>query len=243
LYNQEAAGFGIRLLCALTEPRAGYLDGVNVMVRQDIWNRRPFRSLSDLRGHSVDGAAEGNPIDMLIRYALIEAKLTTDDVKLSYKIRSPSDVPYLFREKQVDLAGVSEPTATFIQQRGLATKWMGYSQVVPWFQDTFLGASEDFVRYRADEARALVRAYLRAAREVGESQGHWTPHLLATSAKWTKLKTEDLQATGRLPYWSQTGDVDPAALRRVQDFWFERRMVRDRANIDRLVGTRTGAAA
>lgn len=236
LYNQAAAGFGIKLICALTQPRTGYLDGASLLVRKDIWDRRPFRSLRDLRGRSIDGAAQGNPIDMLVRSALLEAGLSTDDVDLGYKIRSPSDVPYLFREKQVDVAGVSEPIATFIAQRGLAHKWVGYSQVVPWYQDMFLAASEDFVRYRHDEARAFVKAHLRAVAEIDAGGGRWTADLLALSSKWTKLKAEDLSATGRLPYWSMSGAVDMAALARIQQFWFERRLVRDRADVSRLVG-------
>ncbi len=236
LFNQEAEGFGIKLLCALTEPRPGYLDGVNILVRRDVWERGTFRSPSDLRGHTIDGAAEGSPVDMLVRYALMEARLTPQDVKLSYRIRSPSDVPYLFREKQVDIAGVSEPTATFIQQRGLATKWFGYSQIVPWYQDTFLGASEGFVRDREPEVRAIIRAHLRAVRDINATQGNWTPSLLDTSARWTKLKAADLRATGRIPYWSPTGAINVEALTRVQDFWAGLRLVHDRADISRLVG-------
>jgi NitT/TauT family transport system substrate-binding protein len=236
LFNQAAAGFGIRLLCALTEPRANYLDGVSVMVRQDIWEQGRMRTLADLRGRSIDAAAQGNPIDLLIRYALREAKLTPDDVTLSYKVRSPSDVPYLFRERQVELAGVSEPTATFIARRGLATKWIGYSDVVPWYQDIFLAASDEFVRSRPDEVKALVRACLRATNAFDASRGAWSPAALATAAKWTKLDKEDLKATGHLPYWSLTGKVDAGALARVQDFWAERRLVRDPADIRLLAG-------
>jgi len=194
------------------------------------------RTLADLRGRSIDAAAQGNPIDLLIRYALREAKLTPDDVTLSYKVRSPSDVPYLFRERQVELAGVSEPTATFIARRGLATKWIGYSDVVPWYQDIFLAASDDFVRRRPDEVKALVRACLRATNAFDASRGAWSPAGLATAAKWTKLDKEDLKATGHLPYWSLTGKVDADALARVQDFWAERRLVRDPADIRVLAG-------
>lgn len=243
LFNQAGAGFGIQLLSALTEPRPGYLDGVNVMVRKDVWEQGLIRTPKDLRGHTIDGAAQGNPIDLLIRYALLEAGLSLDDVDLSYKVRSPSDVPYLFREKQVDVAGVSEPIATFIAERGLAHKWLGYSEVVPWYQDLFLGASESFIQDRPQEVRAFVRAYLRAAEAVNRSKGQWTPEILATSAKWTKLKPADIAATGRLPYWSPTGKVDPAALARVQDFWTERRLVRDRADIGFLIGGHPAAAA
>jgi NitT/TauT family transport system substrate-binding protein len=236
LFNQAAAGFGIQLLCALSEPRRGYLDGVSVMVRQDVWETGKMRTLADLRGRSIDGAARGNPIDLLIRYAMIEAGLTTSDLHLTYKIRSPSDVPYLFRERQVELAGVSEPTATFIAQRGLATKWLGYSAVIPWYQDTFLGASEGFVRNRPDDVRALLRAYLRAARMLDQNHGNWSDEALATATKWTKLKASDLKATGHLPYWSATGAVNAVALARVQEFWAERRLVRDRADVKKLVG-------
>jgi NitT/TauT family transport system substrate-binding protein len=236
LFNQSAVGFGIQLIAALTEPRIGYLDGVNVMVRQDVWDRGEIKSLGDLRGRSVDGAAQGNPIDLLIRYALIKAGLGVDDIDLSYKVRSPSDVPYLFREKQVELAGVSEPMATFIAERGLASKWLGYSQVIPWYQDMFLGASEDFIRGRPGEVRGLLRAYLRAVDDIGRNKGDWTPQTVETAAKWTKLKPDDIRATKRLPYWTPTGVVDAAALSRVQDFWLERRMVLDRANIATLIG-------
>jgi ABC-type nitrate/sulfonate/bicarbonate transport system substrate-binding protein len=242
LFNQAAAGFGIQLLAALTEPREGYLDAVNVMMREDVWQKGSVKTLADLRGHTIDGAAQGNPIDLLIRCALLEAKLGLDDVDLSYKIRSPSDVPYLFREKQVDFAGVSEPTATFILKRGLARKWLGYYQVLPWFQDTFLGASEDFIRDRPKEVRAMLRAYLRAVETIDRSKGTWTPEAVSTMAKWSKLKADDIKSVGRLPYWSPSGIVDASALARVQDFWSERRLVRDRTDISFLVGRQHAAA-
>ena len=235
LFNQQAEGFDIKPLCALTEPRQGYLDGVNLLVRTDVWDRSRFRSPADLRGHSIDGAAEGNPIDMLVRYALSAGHLSTNDVTLSYKIRSPSDVPYLFREKQVDVAGVSEPTATFIEKRGLAKKWLGYSEIVPWYQDTFLGASEGFVQERGSELRAFLRACRRAVHDVNASASAWTPALLHTLSRWSKLPISDIGATGRLPYWSTTGTIDAKALARVQDFWASRRLVRDHIDVAHLL--------
>lgn len=243
LFNQAAAGFGIRLIAALTQPHQDRLDGVNVMVRKDIWERGKVRRLPDLRGRSIDGAAQGNPIDLLIRSALLKARLGERDIELSYKIRSPSDVPYLFREKQVELAGVSEPTATFIAERGLAHKWLGYRDIIPWYQDLFLGASEDFIRHRPREMQRFVRAYLRAVEELGRSNGAWTGPAVETAARWTKIKPADIRATGRLPYWSPTGEVDVAALTRVQDFWFERRLVLDRTDIGLLVGSDAAAPA
>ena len=236
LFNQAAAGFGIRLLCALTVPEASHIDAVAIMVRQDIWRSGAVRRLQDLRGHSVDGAAEGNPIDLLIRFALINAGLTPSEVRLSYKIRTPSDVVHLFQEKQVDVAGVSEPTATLISERGLAHKWISYRDVIPWYQDTFLGASEDFVKSRPVAAAGVVRACLRAAGAINQARGAWTPATLAAAVKWSRFKPADLKAMGGVPYWSGDGAVDGRALDRVQQYWVGRRFVRTPTDVAALLG-------
>jgi NitT/TauT family transport system substrate-binding protein len=243
LFNQAAAGFGIQLLSALTVPERTHIDGVALMIREDVWQRGSVHALADLRGHSIDAAAEGNPIDLLIRFALMQGGLSPRDVRLSYKIRTPSDILYLFQEKQVDLAGVSEPTATLIAKRGLARKWIGYRDVIPWYQDTFLGASENFSRARPKEAALLVQCVLRAARDVGEAQGQWTESTLAAAAKWSHFKPADLRAMGGVPYWSPDGAVDTRSLERVQRYWMERRLVRTQADLSVLTGFNRAAHA
>lgn len=235
LFNQATDGFGIKLVTALTSPAAGHVDGVSLMMREDVSRSGAVRTLSQLRGRAIDASAEGNPIDLLIRFALREGGLGAEDVKLSYKIRTPSDVLYLFQERQVELAGVSEPTATLIAGRGLARKWLGYRDVIPWYQDTFLGCSQDFLRDRPETVARLTLACHRAAQALNASGGAWTSDVLTVAAKWSGFKPADLHAMGGLPYWSPDGAIDLSALDKVQKYWVHRGFVESPSDLHSLL--------
>ncbi|HSV78802.1 MAG TPA: ABC transporter substrate-binding protein [Ramlibacter sp.] len=231
MFNQLAEGFNIRLVAALTEPRQGYQDGVALVVRKDLWDANAIRTPADLKGRKVDGAAEGNPIDFLLRSTLASANLGKPDVTLSYKPRSPSDTPEILRQKVVDVAGVSEPTATLIEREGIAVRWLSYKDVVPWYQETFLATSETFLKERPDAVRRFLVAYLRAVNEIAGAKGSWTPELLATAKKWTGMPEDLILKIGKLPYWDPSGAIRLDALERVQQFWAKAGLVKKPAPI------------
>jgi ABC-type nitrate/sulfonate/bicarbonate transport system substrate-binding protein len=237
MFNQIAEGFGIRLVAALTEPKAGYQDGVVMVVRKDLWDSKAIRKPADLKGHKVDGAAEGNPIDFLVRHALANAGLATRDVTLSYKPRSASDTPEILRQKVVDVAGVSEPTATLIERDGIGVRWLSYKDVIPWYQDTFLATSEGFLRDHPHALRRFLAGYLRAVKDVSAAQGNWTPELLATAKKWTGMSEELIRSVGKLPYWAPEGAVNLDSLERVQQFWVKAGLVKTPIAVTRVVET------
>lgn len=234
MFNQMSEGFNIRLVAALTEPRPGYQDGVVLVVRKDLWDGKVVRTAGDLRGKRVDGASEGNPIDFLLRQTLASAGLGKGDVTLSYKPRSPGDTPEILRQKVVDVAGVSEPTATLIESQGIAVKWLSYKDVVPWYQETFLASSENFLRDRPDDVRRFLSAYLRAVKEISASGGQWTPQLIAIATKWTGMPADLLRSMGNIPYWDPAAAVRLDALARVQQFWVAAGLVRKPAPMDRM---------
>jgi NitT/TauT family transport system substrate-binding protein len=235
MFNQLSEGFGIRLIAALTEPKVGYQDGVVMVVRKDLWDSKAIRTLADLKGRKVDGAAEGNPVDFLVRNALANAGLGKADVTLSYKPRSPSDTPEILRQKVVDVAGVSEPTATLIERDGIGVRWLSYKDVIPWYQDTFLATSEGFLRDHPDALRRFLVGYLRAVRTMANANGTWTPELLGTAKKWTGMPEDLILSVGKLPYWSTTGEVKLDALERVQQFWLKAGLVKKPVAVSRAV--------
>jgi NitT/TauT family transport system substrate-binding protein len=216
MFNQLSEGFGIRLIAALTDSKA-------------------IRTLADLKGRKVDGAAEGNPVDFLVRNALANAGLGKADVTLSYKPRSPSDTPEILRQKVVDVAGVSEPTATLIERDGIGVRWLSYKDVIPWYQDTFLATSEGFLRDHPDALRRFLVGYLRAVRTMANANGTWTPELLGTAKKWTGMPEDLILSVGKLPYWSTTGEVKLDALERVQQFWLKAGLVKKPVAVSRAV--------
>jgi NitT/TauT family transport system substrate-binding protein len=243
LFNQIAEGFNIRLVAALTEPHPGYQDGVVMVVRKDLWDAKTISKLADLRGRKVDGAAEGNPVDFLVRNALASAGLSKADVTLSYKPRGPADTPEILRQKVVDVAGVSEPTATLIEREGIAVRWLSYKDVVPWYQETFLATSESFLRERPDAVRRFLIAYLRAVKDVSTANGTWTPPLLATAKKWTGMPEDLLLQVGKLPYWDTSGAIRLDAIDRVQQFWVRAGLVKTPASVATVVDMKPLAQA
>ncbi|CAN5510193.1 ABC transporter substrate-binding protein [soil metagenome] len=235
MFNQFADGFNIKLIATLTEPKAGFRDGVTLMVRKDLWDDGSIRKLADLRGKKVDGASEGNPIDFLLRSALASAGLGKKDVTLSYKPRSASDTPEILRQKVVDVAGVSEPTATLIESQGIGVRWLSYKDIVPWYQETYLASSEAFLRDHRDDVKRFLAGYLKAAREVAKAKGQWTPELLALAAKWTGMPADELSKIGGIPYWDVTGAVRVDSLSKVQAFWVDAGLVKKPVDANMMV--------
>jgi NitT/TauT family transport system substrate-binding protein len=225
LFNQYSQGFRIKLLANLTLPKPGYRDGVVFVVRKDVWDSGAVHKIADLKGKKVDGSAEGNPVDFLTRQALVANDLTPADVSLTHTARTPSDSVEFLRGKVVDATAMSEPSATQAEAQGLGVRWLGYKDVVPWFQETFLAASETFATDRPDDARKVMSAYLRAVADINAVQGKWTPELLATAAKWTKQPEAVLTAMGGLMYWSADGTIDQPTLDRVEKFWLDTKLV------------------
>jgi NitT/TauT family transport system substrate-binding protein len=237
MFNQFSEGFNIKLVSVLTEPKPGYKDGVSLVVRKDLWDSGAVRKVSDLKGRKVDGAAEGNPIDFLVRQTLASAGLKRGDVTLSYKPRSASDTPELLRQKAIDVAGASEPTATLIESQGIGVRWLSYKDVTPWYQETFLASSESFLRDRPDAARRFLSAYLKAANEVSRTQGQWSPELLAVAHKWTGMPEDLLKTLGGVPYWPLDGRVRLDSLARVQQFWVDAGLVKKPIPVEKIVDT------
>lgn len=225
LFNQFTQGFRIKLLANLTSPHAGYRDGAVIVVRKDLWDSGAIKGPKDLVGKKIDASAEGNPPDFLMRQALLSAGVDPDQAGLTHKARTPSDSVEFLRQHVEEVTVMSEPSASQAQAQGVGVRWLGYQDVIPWYQETFLAASEQFASSRSADAQKVLTAYLRAAKEIDVSGGKWTPELLATAAKWTKQKEATLKAMGGLMYFSPDGTIDQGALDRVQQFWVREKQV------------------
>lgn len=248
LFNQYTQGFQVKVLANLTLPKEGYRDGAVLVVRKDVWDTGAIRTPRDLVGRTVDGSAEGNPADFLMRQALLGAGADPADVGLTHKARTPSDSVEFLRQHVVEATVMSEPSATQAEAQGVGVRWLGYQKIIPWYQETFLAASEQFAGNRAEDARKVLVAYLRATEEINATGGRWTPELVTTATKWTKQEPEVLDAMGGLMYFSPDGAVDTDALERVQRFWSDAGEVDKAVPIGELVdsaivGSATGGGA
>jgi NitT/TauT family transport system substrate-binding protein len=223
-FNQFSGGFNIKLLATLEAERTGWNATSWLTVRQDLWDSKAVRQLKDLRGKIIDGAAEGSPLDLLASSAIQQGGLTLNDVHYSQKFRDPPNWLTAFRNKAVDVQGLPEPIATQMDVQKMAHKWISLSTVAPWFNEEFIAASPNFARDHHDVVVRFLRAYLRAIRDVQRSDGHWTPELVTTLAKWTSLPESTIrQIPG--PAYPGDGSINNASVAHQEDFWHDRGLV------------------
>jgi NitT/TauT family transport system substrate-binding protein len=223
-FNQFSQGFDVKLVGAISGQKKGWDNTTWLAVRQDEWDSKAIRVPKDLRGKIVDGVAPGSPIDFLALTALAAGGLTENDVTYGNKFRDPASWVSALTNKAVDVQGVAEPFATALQEQHLAHKWIGISDLAPWFDETFLAASVPFARDHHDALVRFMRATLRAANDITAANGRWTPELVASLAKWSQLPEATIRQIAT-PAYPGDGKVDLPSVMRQQDFWHGRGLV------------------
>jgi NitT/TauT family transport system substrate-binding protein len=218
-FNQFNQGFNVVLLACMSASKAGWHDGPWLMVRQDLWDAKTIQQPADMKGHLLDGANIGSPIDFLLKEALRTSGLTPADAHVTERFRSIDNWVEALRNKATDVLGATEPSASEIESMGLGHRWISYSTIAPWFQLEYLGASAKFAKEHPDLIRKFLRAYVRGNDDILKSNGKWTPALLAETAKWSGLSTDVLQKLQGPTYPSLHGDVSLDSLNRIQQFW------------------------
>jgi NitT/TauT family transport system substrate-binding protein len=243
LYNQFDAGFDIKIIASVDEPRAGYLDGSVLVVRKDLWDSGAIRKPADLAGKNVDGAFAGSPISLLTLETIQAGNLKLADV---HYLTREADVVQQFvalNNKAVDVQGTTEPTATSMVQKGVGVKWLSYRDVIPWYQDAYWGVSAAFAKDHPDVVVKFLQAYLKGEADIAMSKGKLTPDLIATISKWTEIEPDTIRALGATPYFGNQGSINVEALDRVQKFWAASNLVKNPVAIDRIIDPAPLAAA
>jgi NitT/TauT family transport system substrate-binding protein len=222
-FNQFSEGFNVKLVASFSKPRLGWNDTTWLVVRQDLWDERQVRKPSDLKGKRIDGAGPGSPLDFLAVSAIAAGGLKSTDVQFTEKFNSTDFIAAL-TNKVVDVQAVPEPIATVLQEQQVAHKWIGMSAIAPWFVDTFLAASNLFLRDHRDTLVLFMTACLRAASDITRANGLWTPELVTSAAKWMHISEETIR---NIPGPANPGDgtIDLKVVAREQDFWHQRGLV------------------
>jgi NitT/TauT family transport system substrate-binding protein len=225
-FNQFDAGFSAKVIAGSAGTRAGFDDISWLVVRQDLWDNHTIRKLSDLRGRTIDSANVGTPLSLNTLGALEQAHLTAADVKLTAKLNATTDWYAALSNKAYDVVATVEPESSQLEAAGLGHKWIGLAQVAPWYQTGFLAVSNDFLKQHRDVVVRFLVAFLQGERDVEASRGHFTPELAKEVEIWTGL-THD--AVMHMPGPVDPGDrggIDLASMRRAQDYWMARGLVK-----------------
>ncbi|MCY4393560.1 MAG: ABC transporter substrate-binding protein [Rhodospirillaceae bacterium] len=237
MFNQHTQGFGLKIVSAIAGSNAKWSDTSWIMVRTDVWKAKKPKTLADLRGMSVDGGPLGSPVNLLIREALKKAGLGMSDVKYSEKFKSPPAWIAAFKNKAIDVQAAVEPIVTMLEAQGLATRWKSYKDAVPWFQETYFAASPKFLKDKPDAAKKFLTAFLQGAKDVHATGGKWTPALLDTLAKWSKLPKKILQRIPGPAYAGYFGSIDRVAIDRQQAIWMKLGAVKKKVDVNAIIDT------
>ena len=235
MFNQHTEGFGLKIVSAIAGSNAEWSDTSWIMVRADVWEAKKPKSLADLRGMSVDGGPLGSPVNLLIREALKKAGLGMSDVQYSEKFKSPPAWIAAFKNKAIEVQAAVEPIVTMLEVQGLAKRWKSYKDAVPWFQETYFAASPKFLQGNPDAAKKFLAAFLMGAKDVHSTGGKWTPALLNTLAKWSKLPMKVLERIPGPAYAGYFGSIDKAAIERQQALWMELGAVKKKVDVDAII--------
>ena len=179
----------------------------------------------------------GSPVNLLIREALKKAGLGMSDVKYSEKFKSPSAWIAAFKNKAIDVQAAVEPIVTMLEAQGLARRWKSYKDAVPWFQETYFAASPKFLKEHPDATKKFLTAFLQGAKDVHATGGKWTPALLDTLAKWSKLPRKILERIPGPAYAGYFGTIDRAAIDRQQAIWLKHGAVKKKVDVNAIIDT------
>jgi NitT/TauT family transport system substrate-binding protein len=235
LFNQRTEGFDIVIVASMSETHPGWHDGDWIMVRKDLWDSGAIRKIEDMKGHIVDGATIGSPINFLMHAALMKAGLTHADVTYGTRFHSGPDMVMALQNKAADVLPTIEPTASQMVEAGIAHRLVSDGDITPWIQNTYFVSSQKYVREHRAAVVGFLKAYLRAAQEIVTHGPHWAPEYVDTLTRWSGIPADILSKVPGVPYYGQLGTIDVDSLARQEDLWMKLGLVKARVEAASLI--------
>jgi ABC-type nitrate/sulfonate/bicarbonate transport system substrate-binding protein len=232
-FNQYTQGFGIKLIATLDETHKGWNDTVYFMVRQDLWDAKKIRTPADLRGMKLPKPT-GSPNDFLTLEILAKAGLTMSNVSMNVLLAGQTSFLPSLINKQFDALSVPEPLATQFAKQGIAHRWLGYQDVIPYFQTGYIAVSPSFAKAHRDAVQRFVEAYLRACRDIASANGKWTPELIDEVVKWSG-QNRDVIAAIPGPAYPGVGKISVESITRQERLWLQLNMLQKDVPIGELI--------
>lgn len=161
LYNAVIRGVDVRAVAdAATDP-PGY-GWSKLLVRSDLVKSGKFRSIKDLKGMTVAGAARASSSAAQMARLVVKAGIKYDDVKRTV-------IPYpqhtaAFQNGAIEAALTIEPFATQAVEHGAATFVMGNDEFYPNQEVSCVLCSAAFIKKRRDVIVRYLRGFLLGVR-------------------------------------------------------------------------------
>jgi len=166
LYNAVARGIDIRIVADKSSTPPGR--PINfLLVRRDHVESGRYKTLADLKGMKVAGAAPGGAATTTLDKLLEKAGLRIADVERVY-LGFPQQAIAL-ENKAVDAALPTEPAASEAVKRGSAVRIIGDDEIYPGHQLAAIFYAGQFITKKPEAAQRFMRAYIRGARDYADA--------------------------------------------------------------------------
>lgn len=161
LFNAAKRRVNIRIVADKARNSPGY--GFQaVMARTDLVKSGKIKTLADLKGATVALSAKGNSEEFILSVALAKGGLKLADINETY-LGFPEH-PAAFANGAIDASVSTEPTISFIEKAGTATKLAGVDEIYPNYQTAVSYVGADFLRDKPQVAHRFMRALIRGMR-------------------------------------------------------------------------------
>lgn len=246
LYNAVDRGIRIRMVA----DKATNVKGAPfqfLMVRKALVDSGQVRTVADLKGRKVAVSGPGIGDDSVLNEAMKSVGLTFDDVEKVY-LGFPQHVAAL-QNGAIDASITTEPTSTAILKLGAGVILSGNDAFYPNAQTAVVMFSENFASKHHDVALRLMKAFLRAARDMnramvnGRLQGPSGEELIAILAKHTVIKDPAVLRGMVMSGVNPDGRINVDSLRKDLAFFKQIGDVTGKVEVDQVVDQSFAEAA
>jgi ABC-type nitrate/sulfonate/bicarbonate transport system substrate-binding protein len=233
-FNQVTEGFDIQLIAGGPLEREGRMASVWLTVLKDKANE--IKDFKDLKGHTLEGGAQGTPFDLAVLSAVKMGGLDpAKDVTITYRVRANSDLLVLAQNQAADVIAMVEPLASQAEKQGLVVRWKPIAAVAPWYESAQLAASSKSVQSNSAAVQKFLEVYVLTSREINAANGVWTDPLMQTATKWSQLDPDTIRSVGAPPLYQPNGMLSLDSLRQAQQFLVDQGAVKTPVDLQRLV--------
>ena len=238
LYNAVARGIDVRIVADKGSTPPGRPLNF-LLVRKDHVDSGRFKTLADLKGMKVAGAAPGGAATTTLDKLLDRAGLKMSDVERVY-LGFPQQVIAL-ENGAVDAAMPTEPSASEGIKTGKAVRIIGDDVLYPGHQLAVIFYAGQFARNKPEAARRFMRAYLRGVRDYtdGIVDGHFSglrgEEMIGILTQYSLIKNPDIYRSIAAANIDPDGKLDVASLKEDLAIFDKVGLIEGKIDMDKVI--------
>ena len=240
LYNAVARGIDIRIVADKGSTPPGR--PINfLLVRKDLVESGRYKTLADLKGMKIAGAAPGGSATTTLDKLLEKANLRIADVERVY-LGFPQQAVALLN-KAVDAALPTEPSASEAVKNGSAVRIIGDDEIYPGHQLTTIFYTGQFITKKPDAAQRFMRAYISAVREYndalvnGRLVGPKGEEMIAILTEYSAIKDPQIYRAIASANIDPDGKVDIPSLKADIAIFAKEGLIEGKVDMDKVIDT------